>query len=434
MSPRPNALDAAYCALAAAALPAFAWKRLRHGKYRESVPGMLGKRLPDRALAPPAQERAWLHAVSVGEAVAAGAVHARLRAARPGWEFLATTTTETGQAQARRSIEGAQHFAYAPFDFSWTVDAFLRAYRPSLYLFFETEIWPNLLAACGRRGMPVFLANAKMSDRSAGRYARARRLFAGPLSHVARFYAQTQADAERIDRVIRDPSRIVVTGNVKFDALPKPLDPRERAEWRRRLGAPDGAVLLLAGSTHPGEESIVAKAFAEARRSVPALRLALAPRHPERFAEAAEILGRVLGPVHRASASPQPPGNAAAVVLDEMGVLGRAFGACDIALLGGSWAPIGGHNLLEPACHGVPVLRGPHMHAQREIVRVLGPEQGAPCVEEEDLPREIARLAADDGERKRLGALAARAAESNRGAAGRVVEDMLATLDALRGA
>lgn len=423
-----NAFDAAYLGALPIVAPAIAWKRWRHGKYRESLPGMLGKRLPDHPLAAPAEHRCWMHSVSVGETVAAGAIYRELRRRRPAWEFLCTTTTETGQAQAHRTMQGAEHFAYAPFDFSWTVRAHLDAYGPTVYAFFETEIWPNVLRGTAARGVPIFLINGKLSARSGSRYAKASFLFRPILSGVRRFFMQTQQDAERMERVIGDASRIEVTGNVKFDALPEPLQPAQRAEFRAAWGMGEGDIVALAGSTHPGEEEIIWRAFRAARERRPALRLVLAPRHPERFGEVADFFMSAGARVHRTSTGAAPGGPIDVVLLDQMGVLGRAFGACEIALLAGSWKPIGGHNLLEPAVHGVPVLRGPHMHSQPEIVRVLGPEQGAPEVGEDELAVILEKLAADQGLRAEMGAKAAVAANSARGAARRVVDRMLEAL------
>jgi len=419
-----NGFDAAYLGALPVVAPAIAWKRWRHGKYRESLPGMLGKRLPDRPLAAPKSHRVWMHSVSVGETVAAGAVYRELRR-RTDWEFVCTTTTETGQAQARRTMQDAEHFAYAPADFSWTVRAHLDAYRPTVYAFFETEIWPNTLRETAARGIPVFLVNGKLSERSARRYAQASFLFRPILAGVRRFFMQTTQDAERLERVLGEASRIEVAGNVKFDALPDPLSPEQRAAFRASWGVGDGDVVALAGSTHPGEEEIVWRAFKAARERCPALRLVLAPRHPERFGEVAKFLADAGAGVHRASEGDAPAGGADVVVLDKMGVLGRAFGACEIALLAGSWKPIGGHNLLEPAVHGVPVLRGPHMHSQPDIVRVLGPDQGAPEVREDNLADTIARLAADADLRRDLGAKAQKAASSAKGAARLTVERMM---------
>jgi 3-deoxy-D-manno-octulosonic-acid transferase len=425
-----NAFDLAYLASLPIVAPGMAYKRLRHGKYRESLPAMLGRRLPNPPLPPAPTHRCRLHAVSVGETIAAGAVWRELRRRVPEWEYLVTTTTETGQAQAHTTLGGAQHFTYAPADFSWTVRRFHQAWRPTIYLFFETEIWPNMLLDCGARGIPTYLVNGKLSERSARGYARGASILRRPLAAVRRFYMQTPGDAERLERVLGNPARIEVAGNVKFDALPEPLSADERADLRRRWGIPPQTLVVLAGSTHPGEEELIWNAFRQARRDVPAMVLVLAPRHPERFAAVADDLRRWGARVHATSTgdNPAPPGQTDVVLIDQMRVLARSYGAADLALVAGSWAPIGGHNLLEAAVHGIPVLRGPHMHAQPDIVRVLGPDDGAPEVAADRLGDEIVRLATHADARIRLGQAAARAAHSNRGAAARVVEGILADL------
>lgn len=424
--------DLAYLAALPVAAPVVAWRRWRLGKYRHSGPGMFGRGWPDPPLPPPATQRLWLHSVSVGETVGAGAVFREVRRQRPDWEILSTTTTETGQAQARTTMAGAEHFAYAPFDFSWNVARFHDAWRPSAYLFFETEIWPNVLMEARRRRLPVFLVNGKLSAKSAAWYRRLGFALRGPLSAVHRFFVQTEHDAERFRSVLPPEAhgRINVAGNVKFDALPAPLSPDERRALRASWGAGDGTLVVVAGSTHPTEEELVAEAFTALRAAVPDSLLVIAPRHPERFGDV-EALLRARGlAVHRTSAgdNPMAAGETGAVLLDEMRVLARRFGGGDIALLGGSWAPIGGHNLLEPAVHAIPVLRGPHMHAQREIVRVLGVDDGAPMVAARDLGAALVELARDGDKRRALGERAARAAGSNRGAAKRVVDAILTEL------
>ena len=428
-----NFYDAAYLASLPVLAPAIAYKRFKHGKYKDSLPGMLGKRLPPRPLDPAQVERCWLHSVSVGETIAAGSIFREIERRRLGWEFLATTTTETGQAQALQTLAGANTFAFAPADFSWVVRRFHEVYRPSLYCFFETEIWPNNLAECGRRGLPVYMINGKMSDRSSRRYAKFANVFRGPLSNVRRFFVQTESDAERIARVVGTETRITVTGNVKFDALPDPLSGRERSEIRRAWGFSENQVALIAGSTHPGEEEIVLRAFRSVRDAEPKARLVIAPRHPERFEEVAELLMARGWDFHRTSEGPWPgEGSPTVVLLDQMRVLAKSYGAAEVALVAGSWAPIGGHNLLEAAIHGIPVVRGPNMFNQREIVRVLGPEQGAPQVSEHSLAKVLLSLVRDPEKRQRMGERAAAAARSSKGAAHKTVDLLLEDLERFR--
>lgn len=428
-----NGFDAAYLAALAGASPVLAYKRLRYGKYKDSLPGMFGKRLPDRPLPRAREHRCWMHSVSVGETIAASAVHGAFAERVPGWEFLVTTTTETGQAEARRRLAGARTFAYAPADFTWTVDAFLRAYRPTVYCVFETELWPNLLGRLRRGGTPAFLVNGKLSEKSARGYARLSCLFRPALAAFHHAFMQTDQDAERLARVRGSDAGISVTGNVKFDALPRPLSAGERATFRRSWGVADDALVVLAGSTHPGEERTVLEAFnvAVQQSGTEDAVLVIAPRHPERFSEAAREIARAGASAVRTStgeATTRKTGDGAVVLLDEMGVLARAFGAADIALVGGAWNPIGGHNLLEPAAHGIPVLHGPHMHSQPDIMRIVAPSGGVVSCTEPELGAELASLMSDAGRRTEMGAKAAEAAGAQRGAAHRVVDAVLASL------
>ncbi|MDX1971973.1 MAG: glycosyltransferase N-terminal domain-containing protein, partial [Candidatus Sumerlaeia bacterium] len=288
----PLALDAVYTAAAP-----FVWRKM---KKKERLRGTsperadqfftrhLGKDVPP--VGTPEDIRCWLHAVSVGESVAAGALFRQLKNQRPQWDYLVTTTTETGQKQARESLKTADRFAYAPYDHGICVRRFLHHYRPSLYCFFETEFWPNLLLELGRRQTPVFLVNGKLSEKSAKAYARFRFLFRPPLLTPTRYFMQTDDDAERLRTIIGAHPGIRVSGNLKFDALPNPISPEERLEWRTRWGIKPDELLFTAGSTHPTEEALMLRAFAEARQRVPNLRLMLVPRHPERFSEVAELI------------------------------------------------------------------------------------------------------------------------------------------------
>lgn len=409
--------------------PAIAWKRLRHGKYRQSLPAMLGKRLPNPGL-PPHRERCWLHSVSVGETVAAGAVFRELRAQRPDWEFLSSTTTETGQQQALQSLKEAQWHTYAPADFSPVVRKFLNAWRPTLYLVLETELWPNLLGECGRRGLPAYLVNGKLSERSAARYEKARVLFAPMLRAFRLCLMQNQEYAERMARILRDDSRIHVTGNVKFDALPDPLPLEERELLREAWDIGSRDVLLIAGSTHEGEEELLAQCYTQLREEGLPLRMMIAPRHPERFDAVAALLEKHFpGRVQRLSNGAVPPelvGRSAVLLLDQMRVLARYFGAADLAAVGGSWKPVGGHNLLEAAIHGIPVLCGPHLHNQPELRRILE-DAGADLIREERAVAETLRgLLGNPELREDLGQKSRAAALANKGAAKRTVELILA--------
>ncbi len=424
-----NHFDLAYLAATPAFLANAYYRRWRQGKYRRSLPGMFGGNLPSRPL-PDDVPRVWMHSVSVGESVAAGAVFRVLRERHPDWEVVSTTTTETGQDQARRSLADATHHDFAPVDFSWTVGRFLDRYRPSMYFFFETEIWPNMLLECGRRGIPVFLVNGKLSDGSAAAYRRIRWLLRAPLDQVSGFLMQTRADARRLRGFHRGSAPVEVIGNVKFDALPAVLSEEERRDWRRRLGLAETDFVVVAGSTHPGEEKIVYTAMRKVRGVVPGARVVIAPRHPERFDLAAEELRKAGASVHRASTGEPAPEGSDVLLFDRMGELGRLYGTGDVALVGGAWAPIGGHNLLEPAIHGVPVIHGPHMHEQKEIMRLVRRDRATLEVEEGLLDEAILRFAVSEDARRELGGRGRRVAEANKGAAHRAMDRIDAWLGA----
>ncbi len=420
-----NRWDLAYLAAAPVFLASAGVKRLRHGKYRRSLPGMFGRGLPRKPL-PKVHERVWMHSVSVGETVAAAAVFRRLHERHPEWEFLSTTTTEPGHEQAKRSFAEAGHRAFAPVDLSWVVRRFHERWNPSVYIVFETELWPNTLLACRERGVPAFLANGKVSERSFRSYKRLGRLFRPVLDCFTAFLVQTDEAAERL-RVLAGPeARIHVTGNVKLDGLPEPLTQEERAAIRAEWAVAPEQLVVLAGSTHRDEEALVYKAFRQAAgrlRSAggPETVLVIAPRHPERFGEAAHQLTEAGAIVHRLSGGGAPP-RGSVRLLDRMGVLGRSFGAADVAVLGGAWNPIGGHNLLEPANHGVPVIHGPHMHSQTEIMRIVRAHGATAEVPEEELADALYSLLYSREEREALGNRGREAARQNAGAAGRTVE------------
>lgn len=428
-----NLIDLAYLTASPFVAASMYRKYKKTGKYADSAPGMLARNIPSHRL--PKKTRCWMHSVSVGESVAASAFYKRLKVERPKWEYLATTTTETGQEQARKSLEGADYFAYAPFDYRPFLEKFHRYYRPSLYCFFETEIWPNHLLYLKKRKIPTFLINGKLSGKSARRYAQFGFLFKPVLSGVTRFFMQSERDAERMERIIGSSKRIEVVGNIKFDALPEPMKKDEKQQLRKSWSIQDDEFLIFAGSTHQGEEDSIIEAFLQARKEVPNLRLAIAPRHPERFDRVADTIMEYDLTVTRTSKQgvgthiknldDQP-----VILLDQMGVLARYFGAGDLALVGGSWNPVGGHNLLEPAIHGIPVIRGPHMESQPEIVRVLSPKKGGLNIPEHRLGKAFIELAQNPERCKVIGKKAKRAAESSKGSAKRVVDLMLEDLSA----
>lgn len=410
--------------LVAAASPVLLARMLATGKYRAGLGQRLG-RYPAEVAALAARRPVWVHAVSVGETMAALPLVSALHEARPDLPLLLSTVTPTGQATARERAREAAAVCYFPFDLTGPVRRALDSIRPRLVLLMETEIWPVFLLEAARRGLPVGIANGRLSDRSFRRYRRVRPLLARCLRPLAFVGAQSQADAERFLALGAPPERTVVTGNLKVDQAAAPPRPGAAtpASLEAALALPPGP-RLVAGSTHRGEEGAVLDAYARLRRSVPDLRLVLAPRHPERLAEVGRLLDeRGLG-WQRRSERPGPPGAPApdVVLVDTVGELAALYGLADVAFVGGSLVPTGGHNLLEPAAHARAPLHGPHMHNFREITRALADAGGAvPVADAASLADAAAALLADPARRRDLGARAQGVVEAGRGATARTL-------------
>ncbi|WP_111655608.1 lipid IV(A) 3-deoxy-D-manno-octulosonic acid transferase [Isoalcanivorax indicus] len=312
----------------------------------------------------------WFHAVSVGEVVAATPVIRRLREAFPAQPILLTTTTTTGAEAARGLLADPMiRHAYAPLDLPGAVARFLRRHRPTALLLMETELWPNQLAACGRRGLPVVLLNARLSERSCQRYARFAGLFRSLSQHLTLLLCQHNDDAARFALLGVARERLHVTGSVKFDITYDDQVYAAGAALRQQWGAQ--RPVWIAASTHAGEEEQVLAAFEQVRVQHPEALLVLVPRHPQRFDDVAGICrSRGLAMVRRTEG--RPVSAATQVYLgDTMGELPVMFAAADLAFVGGSLVPVGGHNLLEPAALGRAALTGPHYFNFSDITAQL---------------------------------------------------------------
>lgn len=375
--------------------------------------------VPQRA-ARPGRRRLWIHAVSVGETLSVAALAQRIRSRDPSLEIVLSTVTVTGQEAAARVLgAGVDGRFYFPFDIPLICRRFLERVRPDAVALIETEIWPNFLAECVRRGIPAVLLNARMSERSFRRYLRLRPLFGAVLRCFSAIAAQTEEDARRFVAVGADPASVIVAGNMKFDVAPPPK--QSLALCLRLLAAKEGGdSWFVAGSTHRGEEDAVLDAFDAARLAVPGLRLLLAPRHPERFDEVEHLCTRRGWTVARRSGLAGGAGEAPVVLLDTVGELLGAYAAADIAFVGGSLAPHGGHNILEPALFGVPVVVGPHTWNFREIVSIFVRE-GAVAVASEgkDLARLLGEWARERDRFQSMGRRGRELLEGFRGAAER---------------
>lgn len=419
--------DLLYFAAIPLVAPLFLYKYFVKGKYHDSFAGMFGFRLPNPPIDNPSEKRPtriWVHAVSVGETVAARSVILPLREALPEARFMVSTVTETGQATAKRILgDIVEDIFYYPIDLSRNVDRFLDAYRPDVFIMMETELWPNMLNRAGARGVRIFTLNGKLSDRSFPWYQRFRFLFNKPLSNILACAVQTPVDAERLAQLCAPATRIEVTGNCKFDIPDETMSPEEKNKFRKKYRLSPNRTVVVAGSTHPGEEDIVLQAWRETLKAHPDSTLILAPRHPERFREVAGAL-KNSGLTWSRSAEPSVD-DPQVLLLDEMGVLSKIYGIAAVGIVCGSFVYIGGHNLLEVATHSIPVVYGPHMHKQKELLRLIGGDNGGVQIDAAELAPALIDLLADPKIREDLGQAARRAVEANRGSARRSIDLIL---------
>jgi 3-deoxy-D-manno-octulosonic-acid transferase len=361
----------------------------------------------------------WLHAVSVGEVSAAAPLVRALRARHPDMPFVLTTSTPTGRAQAATLFGADVEVRFLPYDTPGSVRRFLARIRPRAAIIMETELWPNLLHECGGRGVPVLFASARLAARSVPRYRRFGALFAAGLRN-AWVAAQSPVDAERFIALGADPARTHVVGNLKFDLRLGEAVAENGCELRRRyLGA---RPVWTAGSTHEGEEDIVLDAHTVLERAVRGALLVLVPRHPQRFEGVAALLERRGLVFDRRARSQTLRPEAQVLLLDTMGELTAFYAASDAAFVGGSLVPVGGHNLLEAAALGVPVITGPYTQNGPEIARLLIEVGGAlEVVDGAALADAAARLLADPALRERMGERGRRFVEAHRGSLARLL-------------
>jgi 3-deoxy-D-manno-octulosonic-acid transferase len=396
--------------LAPVVLLRLAWRGLR-------APGYL-RRWPERFgfIEPPLGERViWVHAVSVGEVQAAEPLIRALLEQRPEYSLLVTTVTPTGSDRVMEMFGNDVAHVYAPYDLPDAVARFFGRVCPKLAIVMETELWPNLFHACQRRQVPLLLVNARLSERSSRGYRRVRGLVGQTLAAVTQIAAQGEQDAGRFLSLGAEPGRVTVTGNLKFE-LRIPPSLLERAEvLRREWGA--NRPVWIAASTHEGEDELVLDAFRQVRKSFPECLLVIVPRHPERFGGVAELC-RQRGLGTRLRSEQQPCTEDTQVFVgDSMGELPLFYAASDVAFVGGSLVRHGGHNLLEPAALGIPVVTGPHVFNFTEISRLLISAGACEQVESvTGLERTVRKWLGDANARHLAGEQGREVVERNRGA------------------
>jgi 3-deoxy-D-manno-octulosonic-acid transferase len=399
--------------------PYFVYQAVRYKKYIGSLRQRLGY-LPI-AFNVDGEESIWIHAVSVGEALTARALAEDLKVRYPRLRLFLSTTTMAGQEVARRSLQHVDGVFYFPFDWAFIVRRTLDIVRPRVFIMMETEIWPNLLRLCRRRGVKTVMINGRISSRSYPRYRMIRPFFRRVLDDVDRFCMQSEESARRLVDLGADPARVTVTGSLKFDSLEDPAAtghgrPRERVLRFFRL--PSHRPVIVAGSTIRGEEAAVLRAFARIKTTMPGALAIIAPRQPERFGEV-ERLSRTAGfvTVRRSELPIDAEPRADVVVLDTIGELARLYQVATAVFVGGSLVDQGGHNILEPAMFGKPIVFGPYMQNFQEIADTFLANGAATAVRSErELEEALLALLTDPVRRARLGAAARALVEANRGA------------------
>ncbi|MFT4564022.1 MAG: 3-deoxy-D-manno-octulosonic-acid transferase, partial [Gammaproteobacteria bacterium] len=347
------------------------WWRERHNPmYRKRWNERFALRLPQG----PDENPIWIHAVSVGETVAATPLVDYLVTHHPSTPILITTTTATGAAAAENRFGNKVQHVFLPYDLPLAVGRFLSHFEPRILILMETELWPNLLRRCRAEKVPVLIANARLSPKSAANYQLISAVSLEMMNAIECFAAQGELDGERFIALGAPASSVIVTGSLKFDVELPPSAEESGQSMRRQLGV--SREILMAGSTRGGEEEILLRVYLNLKVHHPTLLLLLAPRHPERFAQVAQLCRKNGLEVVRHSAASACLAQTNVYLIDSMGELPKFYAASDIAFVGGSLVPRGGHNVLEPAALGVPVVVGPHTFNFPEIIRLLN-QQGA---------------------------------------------------------
>ncbi len=405
--------------VAVIASPWFIYQAVRYKKYV----GSLGQRLGYLPVSfnMDGDESIWIHAVSVGEVLTARPMISELRRRYPTLRMFLSTTTMAGQQLARRSVQDVDAVFYFPFDLGFVVRRTLDLVRPKLFIMMETEIWPNLLRECRARGVRTAVVNGRLSARSFPRYRVIRPMMRRVLDDIDKFLVQGEESARRFIDLGADPARVVVTGSMKFDSLDlssTAVQARARERVLRYFRVPSSRPVIVAGSTMKGEETHVLRAFRKVRTAAPNALLVLAPRHPERFGEV-EQLARSEGwkVAKRSDLAVDAEPRVDIVVLDTIGELATIYQIGTVVFVGGSLVPTGGHNVLEPAVFGKPIVFGPHMQNFLEIADAFVTNgAGVQLTGEQELDEALLSLISDPVRRARLGAAARALVEANRGA------------------
>jgi 3-deoxy-D-manno-octulosonic-acid transferase len=395
----------------------------RLGKYRAGLSERLG-RVPSRIVQNATGPVIWIHAVSVGEALAISELVSRLRARFATARILISTTTQTGQKLAAERF-GAENVFYFPLDFAFAVRPYLRRLKPDVIALAETEFWPNFIRLAHSSGAKIIVTNARISDHSFPRYRRFAALMRPVLRQIDAFLTQSKTDAERLVEIGAPKDRVIVAGNLKFEVKPPDTSHGIVRDLAKAFERDSIAPVIVAGSTVEGEEPIVLDAFRKLLSAYPTSRLLLAPRHRERFESIASLLETSGISFARRSKLPGDlaelkPGSV--LLLDSIGELSAIYSLADIAFVGGSLVPRGGHNILEPAYFGKAIVVGPHTENFRDIVSYFTAEDAVLICEPEELADRWLALLREPGVRKQFGERARAVFQQRSGATDRTMD------------
>lgn len=411
-----------YSALLAAGLlltlPYWLLERFHRGKYRASFAERLG-RVPDRLSQVSTRPAIWVHAVSVGEVLAVASLVAELRRSYPQHRVVVSTTTDTGQQLARDRF-GADNAFYFPLDFAFAILPYLRVLRPALVVIAETEFWPNFLRLAHEGGARIAVVNSRISDRSWPGYRRFRFLLTRVLRNVDLFLAQGEEDARRLRTIGASADRVHVGGNLKYE-IPAATDLPIVHKLRDAIVQSQAGPILVCGSTVEGEEQILMQAFRGILDNYPQAAMILAPRRPERFDEVQTLLTASGLPVLRRSAWDGQSFAGGVLLIDTIGELASIYALADLAFVGGSLVPRGGHNILEPAQHGVAIIVGNHTENFRDIVGLFESRHAVCVAHVDELQIALLAVIADPAARAELGCNALATLREQTGATGRTL-------------
>ncbi len=401
-------------------LPKLLWQWFVLGKYRESLSARLGIALP--SFTPKkGQEVIWIHAVSMGETRAVISLFRMIRQAYPEAAVVISTTTETGNAEAKRSMPDADAHFFLPLDFSWAIRRVLDRICPTTLILCESDFWYHLLKTSKERGVKIALVNGKVSERSCSRFRKVpsftRRIF----SNFDILCVQSERYRQRFISMGVPAEKLIATGNLKFDAPAKKMDPIELQTLRETLKIAQGEPVLVLGSTHAQEEDWLLSALDSVWKKIPNLKVLLVPRHPERFNEVAHLIKEKGLTCRRFSEKRNSTDRL--VLIDAMGLLNQCYQIANVAIVGGSYVShVGGHNIFEPVLYGVPVFFGPHMHSQPDLKELILTAKAGKEVKIEELPAALTEILEVPSVHNSYAEACNRLAESVQGAALRTFE------------